>query len=368
MKKKTMKKKETKQPKTKKSTIILVVVFIILVLAVGGGLTFVYFNYADNMKAAAPGSTVTVIFTIEPGDTIKTVAKRLQQENMIRSASVFELSARKNNRYNIQAGNYEISAGMSSGQILKILSDPSKAIQENIVSVVIKEGLWAKDVAKAIAEKCDISAEALIALWNDPAYISELNEKYWFISLGIIQKGQRVILEGYLYPDTYYFYKDADAKAITEKILDNFDAKIGPLEDEIAAFPYSVQQVVTLASIVQLETGNYADMPVVAGIFMNRLKKPMKLQSSVSVCYMLYDYKSPAECELVKNQKLNSPYNTYVIDGLPLGPITNPTYQAIKAVINYSQTEYFYFIGKDGVTYFAKTYEEHQRNIDKYLR
>jgi len=360
---------KTKKPTRKagKSTIALIAVFVVLVIAVGTAGGFAFKFYKDNLSPVNENATQEIIFTIEPGDTIKTLATRLEKDGIIRHAKVFELAARINNKLEVQAGSYAISASMDGGKILNILTDPAKAIT-NQVSVTLKEGQWSKDMAKAIAEVCDISAEALISTWNDEEFIEKLKTEYWFIGEETIKSGERIYLEGYLYPDTYYFFKDSSAETITYKLLDGFDEKITPLKSQIEANGMSLDEIVTLASIVQFESGNYQDMPVIAGVFFNRIKDDWKLESSVTICYVLYNYTDPLECELDKNRKIDSPYNTYMYKGLPLGPILNPTYQAINAVLNPTSTDYYFFIGINGVTYFAKTNDEHEANIKKYLR
>ena len=124
----------------------------------------------------------------------------------------------------------------------------------------------------------------------------------------------------------------------------------------------------TLASMVQFEGKTAGDMRTIAGVFQNRIDQHYRLQSSVTVCYALYEYDSWLDCEM--NADIDSPFNTYVIDGYPIGPIDNPGLDAIKAVLEPEQTDYMYFIADvygDGTVYFASTYEEHCENIDKYL-
>ena len=361
--------KKKSKPKTRKlvkATLILIVAFVILFLAAGGSGSYAFFYYKTNLKPVNSAAN-SIIYVIEPGDTIKTLGKRLEKDGLIRNANVFELAARINNKTALASGAYEISAAMTTGEILTVLTNSKNAIHDTIV-VTLREGWWAKDIAKAISEKCNISSDALLNLWHDPEFINSLSNDYWFISSDIIEEGERVYLEGYLYPDTYEFYRDSSAEEITRRLLNRFGELVEPLRPAIEANKMSLDEIVTLASIVQFESGNYQDMPIIAGVFMNRLNQGMKLQSSVTICYTIYNYTDSRECELAKNREIKSPYNTYMYNGLPLGPILNPTIKAIEAVINYQKTDYMYFIGKDGITYYAKTLAEHEANIDKYLR
>ena len=178
----------------------------------------------------------------------------------------------------------------------------------------------------------------------------------------------KVKLEGYLYPETYSFHKDATAKQITETFLDQFQKTIAPYEADIKKSGMSMQEVITFASIVQYEASTKEDMEMIAGVFQNRLKQGMTLDSSVTVCYALYDDMTSGEdCEV--NTHIDSPYNTYKNAGLPIGPILNPGAMAIQAVLHPKANDYLYFVADiygDGKVYYARTLDEQEANIDKY--
>lgn len=356
-----------------KSTKTLLIIFLVVAGLLVGSATLAFYFYKDSLKAVDINNTSEILFAVNDGDTIKTIAPRLLEMTIIKNKVAFELAARVNNKEDIAAGMYPLSLSMDVGQILNTLTDPTKAITDQVVVTLI-EGYWAKDMARVISEKCNISAEALLALWNNNEFINTLKSDYWFINDETVRKGQRVMLEGYLYPDTYYFFADSSAETITYKLLDRFEEVVTPFKDRLSNFAikkktFNLNQILTLASIVQFESGNYEDMPAIAGVFVNRLNDGMALQSSVTVCYVLYNYKSGSECELYKNQQIDSPYNTYVYKGLPLGPILNPSIEAIKAVLDYQENDYYYFIGdNNGIVRYAKTFAEHEANIAKYLR
>jgi len=187
-------------------------------------------------------------------------------------------------------------------------------------------------------------------------------------------------LEGYLFPDTYYLAKGASAKGIIEKILANTKSKITPdIIAEIHAQGKTVYDTLTLASIVEREVGRNTatissqdqstlqnEREIVAGIFMNRLKIGMPLQSDATVNYITGS-KNPSVS--IQDTKINSPYNTYKYAGLPPGPIGNPSLNSILAVVHYRVTDYLYFLNKpDGTAVYAKTLDEHNANKAKYLK
>ena len=175
----------------------------------------------------------------------------------------------------------------------------------------------------------------------------------------------KVKLEGYLFPDTYYLGKEDSIDEITRIMLDRFEVMYKENKELFSKSQYSVQQVISLASVVQFEASSKEDMEMIAGIFHNRLEQNMKLQSSVTVCYALYDdFKDPKDCET--NPEIDSPYNTYLHEGLPIGPILNPGDDAIKAVLAPKKTDYLFFAADiynklDGKVHYSKTYKEHQQ-------
>ena len=157
--------------------------------------------------------------------------------------------------------------------------------------------------------------------------------------------------------------KDDSIDDITRILLDRFDVMYKENKKAFEKSGYSVQQVMSLASVVQFEASSKKDMETIAGVSYNRLEQGMKLQSSVTVCYALYDdFNDPQDCET--NAEVESPYNTYLNEGLPIGPILNPGEEAIKAVLSPKHTDYLFFAADiynkvDGKVHYSKTYEEH---------
>ncbi|MGB4984804.1 MAG: endolytic transglycosylase MltG [Erysipelotrichaceae bacterium] len=349
--------------KTKKLGIIALIIFLVVLAAS----TFAYFTLSNNLKAISSTSE-EVNFVVEQGTLFEDVCKQLEEKKLIKNDTTAYYYGRLKKLTDVKQGLFKLNRNMDVEKILTDLNDESKALSTDI-RITIKEGYWAKDIAKVISENTNVTSEELINLWNDDTFIDELKAKYWFISDDVKNSEFKVKLEGFLYPDTYDFYVVTNAKDVTYKLLDRFDELVTPYKDRMLSSELGVFKTIVLASMVQFESGNYSDMPKVAGVFMNRLNSGMKMGSSVTVCYALYDYKSWEECE--SNPDIDSKYNTYKYEGLPIGPILNPSIKAIEASINFTKHDYFYFmadVNGDGTTYFAKTFKEHQANVDKYLR
>lgn len=349
------------QLKNKKVLIALISVCIVLAAA----LSMVVY-YKIGLKAVASSETVTS-FSVQQGETSEIVLDNLQKQELIRNKTVAKLYMKFHGLSDIKAGNFKLDAKWDTPKILETLNDSKQADGDDI-KITFKEGMWAKDVAALIEQKTGVKAKELLALWNDDAYLNTLIKKYSFLSKDILNAQYKVKLEGYLYPETYRFHKDATAKQITETFLNQFQTAIAPYEADIKNSKLSMQEVITFASIVQYEASSKEDMEMIAGVFQNRLKLGMSLDSSVTVCYALYDDMTSGEdCEV--NTHIESPYNTYKNAGLPIGPILNPGATAINAVLHPKDNDYLYFVADiygDGKVYYAKTLDEQEANIDKY--
>lgn len=349
------------QLKNKKVLIALISVCIVLAAA----LSMVVY-YKTGLKAVASSETVTS-FSVQQGETSEIVLDNLQKQELIRNKMVAKLYMKFHGLSDIKAGNFKLDAKWDTPKILETLNDSKQADADDI-KITFKEGMWAKDVAALIEQKTGVKAKELLALWNDDAYLNTLIKKYSFLSKDILNAQYKVKLEGYLYPETYRFHKDATAKQITETFLNQFQTAITPYEADIKNSKLSMQEVITFASIVQYEASSKEDMEMIAGVFQNRLKQGMSLDSSVTVCYALYDDMTSGEdCEV--NTHIESPYNTYKNAGLPIGPILNPGATAINAVLHPKDNDYLYFVADiygDGKVYYAKTLDEQEANIDKY--
>lgn len=341
---------------------IIIIVAIVLVLAIGS----VFVTYNVNTSAVTSKST-PVVFEVVSGDTIDSVTSRLEEQGIIKSASFAKWSAKFNGVSSLVAGQFKVNKNWSCAKILEYLTH-QKNVERNQVMLTFKEGIWAKDIATIIGEHTNVSSEQLINLWNDDIFLKQVIEKYDFLDESILNEQYRIKLEGYLFPETYEFNVKTTPEEITYTFLNQFQKEYDSFKGDLSQLNWSLHDVLTFASVVQYEASSVKDMRLVSGVFHNRLEKGMKMESSVTVCYALYEYEDWQECEA--NYMIDSPYNTYQNDGLPIGPILNPGFDAIEATLKPKKSNYLYFIADmngDHTVYYAETYEEHLKNQKKYL-
>ena len=353
-----MAKKRKQKRKLRVGRLLLLLLVPVLIAA---GILFL--NYKNSLQPVQKESE-TVSFVVEAGSSAKTVASQLKEAGLIRNPDFAYYFIRSKKLTDIKTGTYTLDKSWDAEKIFTVLNDPN-AGEVDTVSVTIIEGDWAKHVAQKISQVTNVSYEELMALWNDDEYIRSLMERYPFITEDVFNPDIRIRLEGFLAPNTYLFYPETDAKTVTEKILDQQLTVYNRFADKIAASPYNVHELYTLASIVQYESGKTEDMKLIAGVFYNRLDINMALQSSVTVCYAMDEDNGENWLACEANADYESPYNTYKYPGLPPGPIVNAGEEAIAAVLEPTESDYYYFMADvdTGVVYYAKTLDEHNANV-----
>ncbi len=359
-----MKKRKTTPMMQKIVTMILLVLLILLGIGV-------YTLYSGLQPVSSTSEEVK--FMVEEGSTAKDVAKKLQEEGIIKNADVAYTYVRFNNLTDVKQGVFTLDKSWDIKQLFTYLNDQNAAKKDQ-VAVTIIEGDWAKDAAKKFEEVTNVTSDELLKLWNNKDWINSQKEKYPFITDEMFKDGVRIYLEGYLAPDTYYLNKETTAEEITTTLLDQTLTVFNKYKDQIEASNHSIAEIYTMASIIQYEAGtNPEDLAKVASVFYNRLNQGMMLQSSVTVCYAI-DFDKQEDnwqaCEV--NPDYESPYNTYKHTGLTPGPIENAGEAALQAAISPADTNYLYFMaevcpGGDGTVHYAETLDEHNANVSKYL-
>ncbi len=336
--------------------------FLIIVILFLG----LYFFYSLNSRVSADSTKQN--FIVAQGQGLKVVTANLQAKGLIKTPLIFEIYSYATGAHTkIQAGVYSLAPNMSEKEIITALSSGAK--NEYDVKRV-PEGSTLQDLANTFYGSSDSPAKTsfLLALQVKAQSFDYFGETPKVKSL-----------EGYLFPDTYFFAKNAKPGDIIDKILANTDAKLTPaIRAEIKAQNRSIYSVLTLASIVEKEVGRNQstvsvedlknlqnEREIVAGIFINRLAQGMPLQSDATVTFIT---KKNNPSATIADTKIDSPYNTYKYAGLPPGPISNPSLSSILAAINYRQTDYLYFLTEpNGTAHFAKTLDEQNQNKAKYL-
>ncbi len=319
--------------------------FFCLILSLAAG----YFYYNTGLEAVSKeaGSDAKVI-VIPKGSSVKSISKLLENEKVIKNGLVFELYCKLNkNADKIKAGKYSINKSMDVPEIVGVLVSGNALI--DTVKFTIPEGYNLTQIVEKLNGLGVVSSENIEAALKAKGY------GYAFI--GQIPEREKK-LEGYLFPDTYEIYKDTTAEAIVDKLLGRFDTVFTEeYRNRAKELNMTIDQVITLASIIEREAKLDKDRKPISAVFHNRLRKKMMLQSCATVQYLFPEQK---EVLTYKDLEIESPYNTYKYIGLPPGPIASPGQKAIEAALYPENVDYLYFVAKDdGSHIFTKTYNEH---------
>lgn len=335
--------KEEKIKKKNRSLALRALLSVVLVAAVMfGGYLFV-----DFMPKKAEG---TIVITIPQGAGTERIAKELKNNNLIHSEFFYKVTSRlfgMDRKYNY--GKFEIAKSGGYTEIFKVLSAPGNVIET--VRVTIPEGYEIYKTADLLEQKGLIDKDKFYYL------IDNGNFDYEFISQ-IPEREMR--LEGYLFPDTYEFVPN-DEYGIINEMLRRFEEFYLKYKGEIKSSSLSMDEVITLASIIEREAGS-ADKHLVSSVFHNRLKSNEYpyLQSCATVQYVLKERKPVLSLD---DTKIDSPYNTYINKGLPIGPIASPGEASIEAALKPDSTNYYFFVmGSDGEHHFSTTFDQHISN------
>jgi len=289
------------------------------------------------------------IFLVQSGQDFKTTSTRLQKIGVINNLLKFKLFARlKGYDKKIKAGEYLLSSSMSPDEILEKMVRG----KVHLYKVTIPEGFNIKQIASIIAHAGLLKDEKFLSTATDSSLIHEM---------GI----DAASFEGYLFPDTYLFPKDVSSKKIITTMLNRFRSTFTPeWKKQAQLLGFTIHQVVTLASIIEKETGDPRERPIISSVFHNRLKKRMRLQSDPTVIYGILNFDGNITR---KHLTTTTPYNTYKIKGLPPGPIASPGFKSIEAALFPADTRFLYFVSKNDTTHeFSTNIKDHNRAVRKY--
>lgn len=323
----------------------IVFILILFLLAGGAAAWFAYVLVSPKMKVGEDQ-----LFIVKEGSTLREVASNLERAGIVNFRFPMIVWG-KFNGYDkkVKAGEYRMGSHMAPLKILEALT------KGNILSysVTIPEGFTVKQIADLLHEK---------GLCDKGAFLSSVHE-------APVEKDGKISvtdLEGYLYPDTYKFARGISPVSIVHMMVERFKEQTTLLRERIDRSGMTMHEIVTVASIVEKETGSAEERPVIASVFLNRLKKGMRLESDPTVIYGIENFNGNLT---KKDLKRPGPYNTYTEKGLPAGPIANPGIDSIRAVLYPSDTDFLFFVSKnDGTHYFSKTLREHNRAVRKYQK
>jgi UPF0755 protein len=332
-------------PPMKRVIFPAIILFAILVVAIGG-----YFWW---IRASAPvsGDLKEVSVVIPRGRSAGEIGQILYDEGLVKNPLAFKFYIQlTGNSGNLQAGEFLLSPSYNLAEILEALTGPPAQIW-----VTIPEGLRREQVVERLVEGLEL----------EPPESTSFRIAFLTASKG---------LEGYLFPDTYLFAKDAPASAVVSKMNNTFETQYASAE---ANTSLSENEVIVLASIIERETKTDEERPIVAGILIKRMENDWPLQADAAVQYAVANElcgEGGTGCGnwwptlTIENLQMDSPYNTYKFGGLPPHPIANPGLSSIKAAMKPEDSAYWYYIhDSEGNIHFAKTLEEHNLNIGKYL-
>lgn len=316
----------------KKITTLLVVVIVSFSLILAAFIT--HLTTSPNFPEGG------VILQIEKGMSVKEITESARTEGIVRSSLLlYIVLTYAYDPTTIYAGTYSFNEPLSVFEVAKKLSN--NEIDNILISITIPEGTTRKDIAKIIKNSIeDFDTNAFLELTKNN--------------------------EGYLFPDTYFVPKDFSAENFVSLLTETFAKKLSTVREQIIDSSFTEYEVLILASILEREANSEESMHMVSGILQNRLKIGMALQTDASIEYVLDKSLSELQPE---DLKTDTEYNTYLYPGLTPTPIGNPGMQAIHAVLNPTPSSYmFYITGTDGEFHYSKTFEEHKRNIQKYLK
>jgi UPF0755 protein len=322
--------------------IIIAAIFIFMGLVI---------NYATSSIISANEKKSTVTVDVPTGSSFVKITEILSDAGIVRTRVFFySLALAKRALRSIRAGEYEFSTSLTPSEVIdKLLRGEIK-----VYRVTIPEDLSVREIAARLLEYKLVDEKTFFKLAVDEEFLA---------SLGI----KAVSIEGYLFPDTYFFDRSMSTRQIMKTMVNEFWKKVDPqMLKHIQEMGFSLQEFVTLASIIGKESGNGEEKPSISAVFHNRLKRKMPLQSDPTAVYDLENFNGAVlRCHL----KRQSPYNTYLIKGLPPGPIANPGIDSLKAALYPARVTYLYFVAKnDGSHFFSSTLERHNNAINRFRR
>ncbi len=361
------------------SAIISIAVILILV---GGFFTYRYVTSAVGPLDKSSSKYITV--EIPEGSGNKYIGQILEKAGVIKDANIFNFYTKFKNYTNFGSGYYNLKASMDLDEISKLLQKGGTVEPERpaLGKILITEGYTINQISDAvtvntIAQKSEktstpFSKDDFLKLIQDETFIAKMVAKYPNLFASLPNADQVTYrLEGYLFPATYNYYEDTTLEDLVEQMISTTDSYLSSYYDTIASKGMTVNEVLTLASLVEKEGSTDEDRRNIASVFYNRLNANMPLQSNIAILYAmgkLGEKTSLAEDATI-DTTIDSPYNIYTNTGLMPGPVDSPSLSAIEATINPASTDYLYFVAdvKTGAVYYSETYEEHQANVEKYI-
>lgn len=337
--------------------VIMLVCIAVVVLAV----TQIGRNW---LVPANANDTQIVEVEIPEGTPVSTMGDILEEQGLIRSSSAFSLLVRvQGAAANLQAGVHDLSPSMTMPEIVATLQEGAE--EAGILKVTVNEGLTVDQIAEVVADSTSYSAEDFLNLMTNQEFLAQLVQQYPILTDSYNNPNVRYVLEGYLFPATYDVAQGETLESLVTQMVDKTNEVLSKYQADIDASSYSLQDIMSIASLVEKEGQTTEDRKLIAGVFYNRLEQGMPIQSDISVLYALGTHK---EMVTYDDLEVDSPYNLYTNAGLPPGPMNSPSEDAIAAALEPTDNDYLYFYAnlKTGEVFYTDDYEQHQAWAQEY--
>lgn len=346
--------------------IVLIVITTIIILSTIGVFS-VYSYVKSGLEPVDEESKEVVAVNIPLGSNSSQIAEILEKNNLINDARIFKFYLKFKNEADFQAGDYELTRSLSIDKIIEELQT-GKVMEEPLFAITIPEGKLLEEIAGIFANKLDyITEEEFIEKTADVKYLEALQTKYpVLITDKVFNQDLLHPLEGYLFAGTYDFFEEEPTiEEIIELMIGRTNSIINSMSSDVDDSEFDVHEILTMASVIERESKFPEDRPKVSQVYINRINEGMKLQSDITALYGLEHIVVMSYDDL----DTDSLYNTYVVPGLPIGPINSPSVESITAVVKPEGedfTKIFYFSRPDGETFYSETLDEHNEIKQKY--
>ncbi|MCA0969990.1 endolytic transglycosylase MltG [Halobacillus litoralis] len=357
-------KRRTEEASTVRKIVATILTTLIVVLVVGGVSGYLYVKSA--LDPVDPDDNSQMNVEIPLGSSTSQIAAILEENEVIKNDLIFRFYTKFNNETGFQAGDYQFTQSMKLSEIIETLKT-GRLVKEPVANITIPEGQSLEQIADIYASEFDFTTEEFMEKVNDPAYVKDLMSRHSaLLTEDILGENIRYPLEGYLFAATYPFYvDDPSIDQVVTKMLRKTEQVVLPFTDALDAQGLSIHEGITMASLVENEARTAENRKKIAGVFYNRLDEGMPLQTDPTVLYALGEHKDRV---LYEDLEVESPYNTYYVNGLPVGPISNFSSNAMQAAAEPADNAFYYFLAdSEGNIYYAETLEKHNELKAKYI-
>ena len=371
--------KPTKKKKKFRFVRFLVTLLILLALLGVGG--FYGYRYAESaLQPIDPSSKQYVKVQIPEGSNSQEIGSILEKSGLIKHGLLFTAYVKYKNYSDLKSGYYNLQKSMGTEDLIKALQkggtpEPQEVVYANLT---IPEGFTLEQIAQTVAQlqgefKEPLTAEAFMTKVQDENFIAQEVAKYPKLleSLPAKDSGVRYRLEGYLFPATYTIKESTTIESLIDEMLATMDKNLSPHYATIKEKNLTVNELLTIASLVEKEGAKTEDRKLIAGVFYNRLNLGIPLQSNIAILYAegKLGQKISLADDVAIDTAIDSPYNVYTNIGLMPGPVDSPSLDAIESSINQTKSDNLFFVAnvQDGKVYFAATKEEHDKNVEEHI-